>query len=149
MQYLFVNTGALFLGRKGYIPPLCYLMLGLMGVPVFTFGGGIASLAEPSFGFIPGFVAGAFVSGIISEKAKSTRGLVLASAAGLVCVYAFGIGHGLLLSLLYSAQPLSAVGIISVFILPFIIPDAVKCAVSILLYKKVKKHIKAQPADRF
>ena len=147
MQFLFVNTGALILGRKGYIPPLCYLLLGLIGVPVFTTGGGLGSIVEYSFGFIIGFVAGAFVTGVISEKAKSTLGIALASAAGLVCVYACGIGYCFLLSRIYFHQSTPAHILLYSFCLPFIIPDTVKCALSIILFKKLKKHIKIQPTD--
>ena len=147
MQYLFVNTGALVLGRKGYIPPLVYLILGILGVPVFTTGGGIGSIFEYSFGFAVGFTVGAFVTGAVSKKAKSTLGLALASAAGLACVYLCGITHCLLLGKMYFHQTFSTQYLLCVFLLPFILPDAAKCALSIFLYKKLKKHIKTQPAD--
>ena len=148
MQFLFVNTSALILGKKGYIPPLTYLFLGLVGLPIFTTGGGIASLVEPSFGYVIGFVIGAFVTGMLSEKATGTLGLSIASICGLMCVYLCGTGYCLLLGKIYYNEPTPITLLIQLYILPFIIPDTAKCAVSILLYEKLRKHIKTQPTDR-
>lgn len=147
MQFAVTNTSALLLGRRGVIPPLLYTALGLIGLPVFTSGGGLGCMLEPTFGFIPGLVLGALVTGFISEKRHSTAAMALASAAGLVCVYLCGTVYYALLQRLYFAAPVDLTGILGICILPFILPDAAKCTLSIFLYKKLTRHIKIQPTD--
>lgn len=146
MQFLFSNTAALTLGKRGYIPSLVYLLLGLAGVPVFTSGAGIGSLLELSFGYVLGFVLGAMITGIIKERTEGTLGLFAASVAGLVCVYVCGVSYSLLLSVVYLKQSTSAFLLLSIYLFPFILPDIVKCALSVVLYKKLKKYIKAPKA---
>ena len=107
MQLLFTNTGALLLGRRGVIPPLIYLSLGLIGLPIFTTGGGIGSILEPTFGFILGMAVGALVTGLIRERARGTAGLVVASASGLACVYLCGCVYFALLQGVYFAEPIN------------------------------------------
>lgn len=143
LQLLFTNTAALLLGRKyGCVTVLLYIFCGLAGLPVFTTGAGLASFFSLTFGFTLGFIPGAFFAGMISDRSKSTKALALASAINLLCVYICGTLYFLLLKNLYFAQPTSISNALSVCVIPFIIPDAVKSAASILLIKKLRAHIR-------
>ena len=46
--------------------------MGLIGVPVFAEGGGIWYVMKPSFGYLIGFIIGAFLTGYIIEKSKKS-----------------------------------------------------------------------------
>lgn len=71
---------------------LCYMVLGLIGVPVFSSGGsGIMYVFKPSFGYIIGFIAAAFVTGILARGKYSRPRFLVAAGAGLVVNYAVGI----------------------------------------------------------
>jgi len=68
MQTVMVMFAGLILGgRRGALSQLLYLVLGLMGLPIFAQGGGPAYVLQPSFGFLLGFIPGAFVIGKILE----------------------------------------------------------------------------------
>lgn len=75
-----------------------YIFMGLIGLPVFTSGGGFAYVVQPTFGYILGFAAAAFVAGALCGKGKITlfRAL-LASAAGFLVNYIVGVPYFLLI----------------------------------------------------
>ena len=94
LQSMFVMYAAVVLGGKlGALSVLVYVIMGLIGVPVFAEGGGIWYVMKPSFGYLIGFVIGAFVTGIMIEKArKLSFGMCFAAnIAGLAVVYIIGL----------------------------------------------------------
>lgn len=93
-QTVFCILAGLMLGwKKGSIAMLIYLIMGLIGIPVFTAGGGVAYVVKPSFGYIIGFILGALVAGIVRGKNEkiSIYRYLLASLAGVVANYVIGI----------------------------------------------------------
>ena len=59
MQDLFVMLAGILLGPKfGALSVFIYLFIGLLGFPVFTHGGGITYVLQPTFGFMLGFIPG-------------------------------------------------------------------------------------------
>ena len=69
MQWFFVAMAGLILGSKlGFTSVVMYICIGLVGLPVFTKGGGIGYVFQPTFGYIIGFAVAAFVIGKISKK---------------------------------------------------------------------------------
>ncbi len=93
-QTVFAVLAGLLLGwKKGMIAMTAYAVMGLIGIPVFTSGGGIFYVTMPSFGYILGFIASAGVAGIAnSRKMKVWQTVLLALAAYLVD-YVFGIAY--------------------------------------------------------
>src|SRR5208337_2009632 len=72
LQTLMVMFAGLILGsRRGALSQLLYLILGLLGLPIFAQGGGPAYVLQPSFGFLLGFVAGAYVIGKMVEGERN------------------------------------------------------------------------------
>jgi biotin transport system substrate-specific component len=124
------------------------MLLGLVGLPIFASGGGVGSILEPSFGFVIGLVLGALVTGTIVGHKRSTLALAAASAAGMLCLYLCGTVYFLIIEGVYLAQPVGLTEALCICIFPFILPDALKIALSIILYKKLTAHIKIQPTDR-
>jgi len=77
----------------GAASQLAYLAVGLLGLPVFATGGGPGYLLTPTFGFLVGFVAAAFVAGVLAgDPARSgTPRLVLALLLGIAAIYLVGV----------------------------------------------------------
>lgn len=100
LQFLFTMLAGLILGpRLGAISVLAYAVLGLIGLPIFADGGGIDYLMNPSFGYIIGYAAGAYVSGTMAWHELKVRGqftmknLVRANLTGLIAVYLIGMEY--------------------------------------------------------
>jgi biotin transport system substrate-specific component len=69
LQTLFVVlAGALLGGRLGALSQVVYLLLGIIGLPVFHGGkGGLGILLGPTGGYLVGFIAAAYVVGKLIE----------------------------------------------------------------------------------
>lgn len=96
LQFLFTMLAGLLLGGKwGAVSVLVYIMLGLIGLPVFAEGGGPGYLLKPSFGYIIGFFIASYVTGVIASKAAapSYKRLFAANFTGLAIVYLCGMTY--------------------------------------------------------
>ncbi|MBQ7221233.1 MAG: biotin transporter BioY [Synergistaceae bacterium] len=138
LQFFFTTTAGLFLGGKyGACSVMIYVCLGLAGLPVFASGGGISYVLQPSFGYLPGFALGAYVTGRIAESTitPSYRRLLTANFAGLLIVYAVGMMYYALISNLYLGTP---IGLWPLFLYRFILAvpgDIVLCIAGAALAK--------------
>src|SRR5690625_7733574 len=92
LQTFFAVMAGLVLGsRLGAFTMFVYMMLGLVGAPVFArFSGGADSLISPTFGFIVSFILLAYVVGIIRESNGSYFTYIIASLVGLAVQYILG-----------------------------------------------------------
>lgn len=96
LQFLFVLFAGMLLGKKlGLLSQVVYLLVGLTGVPVFANGGGLSYVLQPTFGYLVGFAAGAYLVGLVVEKLRgeSFVKFLLAALAGLTVVYTFGVTY--------------------------------------------------------
>jgi len=139
---VFASVGLLGTYR-GTLSVILYIMLGAVGLPVFSgFRGGFGILLGNTGGFVIGFVFAAFLSGaIIDHFGKKTIVLIIAMVSGLIVCYLFGT---LWFVYIYTktismTEFLSAV---SVCVLPFIIPDALKIGAAIFIVRGVTEYIK-------
>lgn len=126
----------LLLGWKyGALAVIVYILLGLVGVPVFAgFKNGAAALAGPTAGYIIGYIPYALLAGLAFPRfEKNFRGRCLLLAAGAVILYLLGTawfmiqsGRGLWDSL-------------SLCVLPFLPGDAAKIVLAALLAPRLRK----------
>ena len=118
LQFFFVLLAGLVLGgRKGALSVGCYVLLGLLELPVFAAGGGIGYVLRPSFGYLLGFVVTAYVTGVLSEKWKAgTKNYFFACLAGFAVTYAIGIVYKYMILNFYADTPATwAVVLLSCF----------------------------------
>lgn len=109
LQTMFVTLAGLLLGRRlGAVSVLLYIAMGLIGLPVFTEGGGMGYLLKPSFGYIIGFAAAAWLTGHIAHSVERPGygRLLWAGFAGLGAVYSFGLVYYYFISTLYLGRPM-------------------------------------------
>jgi biotin transport system substrate-specific component len=133
LQTLFVLLSGVLLRRWGFLPPLAYLVLGALGLPVFHNGlAGIGVLLGPTGGFVAGFVAAGLIAGLAYESdRRSVRmaGLVLATLA----IYAFGTGW------LVLSSGMTIPAAVAIAVLPFLPGDALKAAVAYTLGRRLER----------
>ena len=94
LQFLFTMLAGLLLGgRKGALSVGVYILLGVVGLPVFAEGGGFWYILKPSFGYLLGFMLAAYVTGrMVERKGRLSTGWVMAvNFLGLFIVYAAGM----------------------------------------------------------
>lgn len=94
LQVFFVLlSGAVLGGMMGALAQVIYVLLGLIGFPVFAGGeSGPGVLIGPTGGYLVGFVFGAYVTGRTTQKLRSPRlvWMALATVLGLIPIYTLG-----------------------------------------------------------
>ena len=141
LQWFFVLLAAFLLGaRRACFSVAVYLLIGLMGVPVFARGGGPAYLLRPTFGFLLGFLAAAGVTGFFCERLHSFKmsSLLMAAAAGYLVYYGAGIGYFYLISRFLMAEPVGIGVIIFVYCLPEMPADILFCIFAAALARRLR-----------
>lgn len=86
-----ILAGAILGSRLGSIAMTVYMLVGLVGVPVFAkFGAGPSTIFSPTFGFIISYIFTAFIIGKMVEKKKSVTVYIIAAVIGMGVNYVFG-----------------------------------------------------------
>ena len=140
LQTLFVLLSAMLLGKKAAISSFVYMLLGLVGLPIFSEGGGIWYIAKPTFGYIIGFILGSFVTGLIVEKMKkkSFSKLFVAGIIGLLCIYAVGMVYFAGVTRIVLENEIDIIYILKYGLLATLPGDLVLCVVAVVIGRKVK-----------
>lgn len=138
-------TGILLGSKRGLASQLLYLAMGLIGIPVFTGGGGLGTVMAPTFGYLIGFAAGTWLMGLMSEKFCSGENVSLMKyflvlLPGIAVIYLIGVAY-LYVVLNYWTQG-KAVGVIKVIQIGFlatILPDILKAFIAAAIAVRLKK----------
>lgn len=139
---VFMAVGTLGM-KKGTMSVLVYILLGAVGVPVFSgFRGGASVLIGTTGGYIVGFILSALLCGYIIDRFPQKIWVsALAMAAGLVVCYAFGTAW-YVIAYTHSTGAVGVGSVLMACVVPFILPDALKIAAAAILSQRIKKHIK-------
>lgn len=136
---IFAAAGILGIKRSAFAVGV-YIIMGAIGVPVFSgFEGGLGRLLGVTGGYIIGFLFSVILTGIITKKAgKSFPALVISMCAGLLVCYAFGAAW--FMYVYTASKGATTLGaILSVSVLPFIIPDIAKILLAASVVKAIDK----------
>lgn len=128
LQYFFCALGAMILGsKKGALSQILYVLMGLIGIPIFTQGGGIQYIFNLTFGYLIGFILGAFVIGKITENTKKITNIkiLIACILGLIIIYLLGVIHMYIIYNFYLGQVVGIWKIINIGILAFLPGDLI------------------------
>ena len=139
LQTFAVCTAAALLGwKRGTLSVLIYILLGAVGVPVFGgMTGGLGILAGPTGGYIIGFLPAAVIIGLAAERyERKVLPLAVAMVIGVLVCYAFGSVWFMVV------MKWGIVETLAVCVLPFLIPDAIKIALAVLLSNRLSKAVK-------
>lgn len=130
-------------GKRGTAAVLVYILLGAVGMPVFSgFSGGVGRLLGTTGGYIIGFLVAAlamWAMEAIFGRAKWV--LPVSMLLGLLLCYAFGTVWFLVLYT-QTKGAISVVSVLSMCVIPFILPDLMKIALALLLTNRLGRFIR-------
>lgn len=129
LQTMFVMLTGLILGKKmGFIAMTIYLILGMIGVPVFAgYQSGLSVILGPSGGFLLAFPFASFLVGFLNEKKQH---ILLSTFLGTVFIYIIGIPW---MMYVLSWEVIPTISYMTVFFPG----DVIKIAIVYILYKRI------------
>ena len=134
LQPLAVLMIAMLCGRYIAVSAVSlYLLQGMVGIPVFAYGGGLPYLLGPTGGFLFGFLIASFLIGDLADRGwgKSMFKSVFAMLIGLLIIYICGVFQ---LSVLKGFDFAIINGL-----KPFIVGDLYKLVLAALLLPQIWK----------
>lgn len=139
---VFTTVGILG-GRRGTLAVLVYILLGAMGLPVFSgFNGGLGAILGTTGGYIVGFLFSALIMWLF-ERIWGKGNIVRACSmvAGLLACYAVGT-LWFLVVYIHSTGPVGLTAVLGWCVIPFIIPDLLKITIALFLSNRLKRFVK-------
>lgn len=159
-----LQTFAIFLavgllgGKRGTVSVVIYIMLGMVGLPVFAgFKGGIAALLGTTGGYIIGFIFSALLMWVLEKPVSSLfgketgadskknifrkmAGLAISMILGLIVCYIFGTAWFVIVYT-NTKEPIGIMTALGWCVFPFIIPDLIKIALALVLTLRLRKFV--------
>ena len=129
-------------GRRGTVSILVYILLGAIGLPVFTgFNGGVGVLLGTTGGYVLGFVFAGLIYWMMESHFVGRRPVrFLAMVIGLFICYGFGTAWFMFVYARRAGE--IALGTALTWcVIPFVIPDLVKMGLAVIFSDRLKKDI--------
>lgn len=135
-------TGALLGWKRGTLAVIVYILIGTVGLPVFTgFSGGFTKLFGVTGGYIIGYIPLVIITGLFTEKAAKAQktgihhlvtivGMILGTAA----LYTFGTAW----FMIFAKAPLGSA--LMSCVVPFLIGDTLKMICSTIISVPLRAH---------
>ena len=125
-QTFFIILTCAIMKRYAIIPVGIYVLLGLLGLPVFATTSGIGELLTPSGGFIIGFVVMSLITGFIFERESIIHDVIACIVFNIGC-YCFGV-----VGFMINAHTGLCTAILAC-VVPFLIGDTIKTVIAELI----------------
>lgn len=140
LQFFFIALSGILLGSKlGMLSQLIYVAIGLVGVPVFTNGGGPSYIFQPTFGYLIGFILCPYVIGIVIEKLKNTNIITLSIATllGLAVIYLIGVPYLYMILNLYLGKAVTLATVLKIGLFTSLPGDLLKGVIIVILSSSI------------
>ncbi len=131
-------TSSVLGGRRGTLSVFVYLMLGVLGLPVFSgFRGGISAILDVTGGYLIGYLLSSFFMWATEKAMTKSRALRISRMTAAVLIqYAIGT---LWYAFVYVGGEDTVGTVLAVTVLPFVIPDAIKILLAEYISSRLKK----------
>jgi len=139
LQNMFVLLAGIILGPVwGLTCVAIYLLIGFVGIPVFSGGGaGIGKLFGPTGGYLLGYLPAVFVTaGISKGLGKKMSSDIIAMVIGSLIIYAAGVPW------LKAVTAMTYEKALAVGMYPFLIPDGLKIIAAAFIARTLRPVIK-------
>lgn len=135
-------TAGLLGGKRGTIVVLVYLLLGAVGLPVFSgFAGGLGYMMGVTGGYLVGFIFIGLIMWLFEKLwGFSRKTLIISMILGLIACYAFGTAWFIIVYTKNTGS-IGVLSALSMCVFPYIIPDAAKIMLATLLTMRLRKVI--------
>ena len=142
LQTFFTAMAGCVLGPwYGALSQLVYVALGLVGLPIFTQGGGIGSLVQPTCGFLIGLIPAAWVIGRIAGRKPEPKQIVPACLLGYGVLYAIGVPYMALILNTFLGKGMGFSAIMWAGMIPFLPGDMIKILCITLLMPPILRQL--------
>lgn len=130
-------------GKRGTLAILAYILLGVIGIPVFAgFTGGIGILLGSTGGYIIGFLLTGLIYWVMTKFfGEKIWVKITAMLLGTLVCYTFGTAWFMVIY----AKTSGKIGLATALtwcVVPFILPDLIKMALAFIISKRLKPYIK-------
>ena len=133
LQTLFIVLSALVLERKlAVLSVIVYIMIGLVGFPIFANGGGINYIFSPTFGYL---VSSIFATYFISSFKE--KNIYISTAIGMLIIYALGMMYFVFIQYVLNGKVYLINYLFYNLFLVFLPGDILSCVVAIIGYRKI------------
>ena len=145
LQFFFTAMAGCLLGPVwGPVSQAVYVALGLIGLPIFTQGGGLTYLLQPTCGFLIGLIPAAWVIGLLTvHRPPHPSRTALACLAGLAVLYAVGLPYMAVILNQYMGKAMGFSAILWAGMLPCLPGDPLQTAVTAALAPLLQKRLSA------
>lgn len=142
LQTFFTAMAGCVLGPWcGALSQLVYVALGLVGLPIFTQGGGIGYLVQPTCGFLIGLIPAAWVIGRIAGRKPEPKQIVPACLLGYGVLYAIGVPYMALILNTFLGKGMGFSAIMWAGMIPFLPGDMIKILCITLLMPPILRQL--------
>lgn len=152
VPFVVMLAGGLLGPRLGALSIVVYILLGLVGLPVFETApfGGPSYVFKPTFGFLLGYIGSAYVIGALlkNPEKRSYGRYFIAMLAGIIFYYVVGLPYLYAILTFYLGKTYSVMQVLKIGFIPFIALDLVKAAAATVLARAVYRRLDAYGIDR-
>jgi len=135
LTHVAIFLAAGLLGRRyATLSVAAFVAMGAIGLPVFAgFSGGMGIIAGPTGGFIFGYIACAWISGLLMARTTAAWHMVLAMVCGMAVTYLPGV-----LWFVHVMEGYTFTGGLAVCVVPYLPGDAAKMLLCALLIPRLR-----------
>ncbi len=141
-------AGGILGAKRGTIAVIVYILLGIIGVPVFSgFSSGIVKFIPHTEtgmtgGYIIGFIFAVIIIGIFRKISMNKEGKmkVIMMGTGMLVGYIVCMVFGTVWFWLFNPMHMGLAASISSCVIPFLIPDIIKMIVALIIVTRINKY---------
>ncbi len=148
LQTFFVYLSGAVLGScGGFMSQLLFLVLGLIGIPVFASGGGPGYILQPTFGYLAGFPVAAAVIGILLSKLRFNEktNYIIALLSAIAVILVLGTFYLYINMTLIMKKSMGLKELLLSGLIIFLPGEIVKAALSMQIARRLRSQMQGIP----
>ena len=142
LQFFCAAMAGILLGPNlGSLSQALYLILGLLGLPIFASGGGINYVFQPTFGFLLASIPATWTIGHIAKQKRDRSQIIFACTIGLSVLYLIGLPYMAMILRFYLHEHMNFYQLLLAGVFPFLPGDAIKVVLCAILCPRIETRV--------